>query len=468
MLEQLEHQQKLTLNQWKIAAAATLGDMLDFFDFLLIGFVLAFIVKGWNLTYGESGLILLSSGIGAPIGSLFWGWMADKIGRRTVFIATILNVALATGAMALTPDRGWVYLVICRFFVGIGTTGLYSVDITLMQEFLPAKKRGWLTGLTTTMLPAGFLLGAILGRYATPYIGWRGLVLCGLVPALLALLIRIWVPETPHWLLRKGRLAEARKSLAWVLQIDEKDVVLPSALPAIEQTRWLELFKYPRSLVAGCLTGLTQTGGVGLALWLVTLLVMVLKVTPPVASGLVVWVSISAILGRFFCSWISDAWGRRAGGVFSCLTAALFMALAGILHNAFIAGVSLFYVMILLQSFFGSGNYSIVGPYMGELWPARLRGSGMGLVYGVGNLGKFIGPLGLALIAGSNNFVKPAATLDALVPGFLYFASWYVLGAVAFWFIGFETSGRTIDDIDRELSGQVRGAAQPAGHIAGN
>ena len=57
--------------------------------------------------------------------------------------------------------------------------------------------------------------------------------------------------------------------------------------------------------------------------------------------------------------------------------------------------------MIVLQNFFGSGNYSIVGPYMGELWPSRLRGSGMGLVYGVGNLGKFIGPAGLALIAGS-------------------------------------------------------------------
>ena len=77
--------------------------------------------------------------------------------------------------------------------------------------------------------------------------------------------------------------------------------------------------------------------------------------------------------------------------------------------------------MILLQSFFGSGNYSIVGPYMGELWPARLRGSGMGLVYGVGNLGKFIGPAGLALIAGSSNYVKPEATLDALIPGFRLF-----------------------------------------------
>ncbi|MGH7112217.1 MAG: MFS transporter, partial [Stellaceae bacterium] len=127
MLEQLERQDTLTLNQWKIALAATLGDMLDFFDFLLIGFVLAFIVRGWDLTYIEAGAILFASGIGAPLGSLFWGWAADKIGRRTVFIATILNVALATGAMALTPDRGWIYLVICRFFVGVGTTGLYSV-----------------------------------------------------------------------------------------------------------------------------------------------------------------------------------------------------------------------------------------------------------------------------------------------------------------------------------------------------
>ena len=76
--------------------------------------------------------------------------------------------------------------------------------------------------------------------------------------------------------------------------------------------------------------------------------------------------------------------GRRPAGVFSCLTAAVCMSLAGYLHSAFVAGVSMFYVMLLLQSFFGSGNYSIVGPYMGELWPGRLRGSGMGFVYGIG------------------------------------------------------------------------------------
>jgi MFS transporter, putative metabolite:H+ symporter len=455
MLELLEQQQKLTVNQWKIALAATIGDMLDFFDFGLIGFVLAFLVKDWHLTFGESGLILLASGITAPFGSLLWGLAADKIGRRKAMIGTVLNTSIATGAMALTPEHAWIYLVICRLVVGFGVTGMYSVDITVIQEFVPTYKRGWLTGLTTTMLPAGFLLGALLSGYVTPYIGWRGLFAVGLLPALLTLYIRAWVPESPYWLMRRGRMDEARRSLAWALQIDPRDIALPAVAPAVEETHWLELFKYPRSIVAGALTGLSQTGGVGLALWTVTLLVMVLRVTPAEASRLGIWIALTAIAGRFLCSWLSDAWGRRASGVFSCLIAALCMSLAGYLHSAVIGGVSVFYIMLLAQSVFGSGNYSIVGPYMGELWPARLRGSGMGLVYGVGNLGKFIGPAGLALIAGSANYVKPAATLDALVPGFNYFAFWYVLGAFAFWFVGFETSRRSIDEIDRQLTGAV-------------
>ena len=135
------------------------------------------------------------------------------------------------------------------------------------------------------------------------------------------------------------------------------------------------------------------------------------------------------------------------------------MSLAGYLHSVFIGGLSVFFLMILIQNFFGSGNYSIVGPYMGEMWPARLRGSGMGFVYGVGNLGKFIGPAGLALIAGSSNLVSPKATLDALIPGFNYFAFWYILGAIAFLFIGMETRGRTIDEIETELN-KPRGSSE--------
>jgi MFS family permease len=84
---------------------------------------------------------------------------------------------------------------------------------------------------------------------------------------------------------------------------------------------------------------------------------------------------------------------------------------------------SLFYIMILITVLFGSGNYAIVAPYMAEVWPTRLRTSGMGLGYGVGNMGKIIGPPGLALIAGSSDYINPKATDDALGPAFLYFGS---------------------------------------------
>jgi MFS transporter, putative metabolite:H+ symporter len=120
MLEHLDQQKSLTTNQWKIFAAATIGDMLDFFDFYLIGFILAFVVKGWNLTYGQSGLVLLASGIAAPFGSLFWGWMADRIGRRKVMILTVLNFSIPTGLMALTPDQGWLFLSGAGFSSGSG------------------------------------------------------------------------------------------------------------------------------------------------------------------------------------------------------------------------------------------------------------------------------------------------------------------------------------------------------------
>ena len=452
MLEHLERQVSLTKNQWKIFAAATIGDMLDFFDFYLIGFVLAFIIGSWHLTYGQSGAILLSSGIGAPIGSIFWGWMADKIGRRTVMILTVLNFSIATGAMAFTPEHGWLFLSICRFFVGMGVTGLYTVDIAIVQEFVPAYKRGWVTGLTTSLLPAGTLLGALAGAYLEPSVGWRGLFVVGLVPALLTLLIRAWVPESPHWLIGKGRLAEARQSLAWALQVDPASIQLPAVAAAVEKTAWLELFKYPRSLAAACLTGISQTGTVGLSLWLTTLLVLVLQVTPAHASYLIIWVGLTSIFGRLFCSWMSDALGRRLSMVISCVIAAVTMSLAGYLNDAYIGGISIFYAMVLAQSFFGSGNYAIVGPYMAEVWPSRLRASGMGVGYGFGNLGKFIGPAGLAVIAGSDSFVTPKATLDALIPAMNYFGVWYLVGAAAVWFIGFETKGRTIAEIDSTLS----------------
>jgi MFS transporter, putative metabolite:H+ symporter len=459
MLELLERQTSLTINQWKIFLACFFSLALDFFDFFLISFVLAFFVRDWNLTYGQSALILLSSGVASVPAGYFFGWLGDKIGRRKVFMITILTFSLATGLMALTPERGWIFLTVMRFIVGLGVGGFFAVDMPLLQEFVPASKRGWISGASMSLLPAGPLVAAALSASLGPIIGWRGLFVIGVLPALMAFVIRVWVPESPRWLIGKGRLEEARRSLAWALQLDPNEISLPASLPEPRKTSWLDLFKYPRSIAASCLTGLSQTGGVGLSLWMVTLFVLLLKVTPAYASFLAIWVSLVAIFGRFFCAWLSDVLGRRPAGILICLVSAFTMSLAGYLHDVYLGTVSVFYAMILINGFFGPGTYAIIGPYMTEVWPASLRASGLGLAYGTSNLGKFIGPAGLALIAGVSNFVNPQATVDAIIPAFNYFAFWYILAALVFWLIAIETRGRTIEELDAALTGRAPGPA---------
>src|SRR5258708_7284246 len=412
MIELLERQKKLTTNQWKLICTANLADLLDFFDFFLIGYVTAALTKQWSLTYWEGGGILLASGLGAVPGAFFWGWLGDKIGRRTVFIWSAVTISLATGVMYFTPEPGWfipgwLFLMFFRFFVGVGNAGIYTIDLPLVQEFIPAYKPGWVSAL---------------------------------------------VP--------RARVGGARKSWVGGVRTATKETPSPAALAAVDKTRWIELFKYPRLVAAGCLTGLTQTGGASLGLWGPTLLVLVLvpKIAPEHAAFLMIFYNVADIAGRFSITALIEPLGRRRSGTLYCVLAAVLMVFARYMHDVYIAGASLFYILIVAQSFFGSAVYTVVGPYMAEIWPARLRASGMGLSYGVGNCGKFLGPLGLALIMGAGDVIKPAApNLVMLGPALSYFAAWYILGVIGFWAFGFEPKGCTFDEIDSR-----HGAPAPA------
>jgi len=355
--------------------------------------------------------------------------------------------------MAFTPDQyGWLILAFFRFLVGIGVAGLVAVDLPLVQEFVPSSKRGWIGGLVTSTVSIGGALGAACGAYLGPTVGWRGLFLIGLLPALFTLMIRAWVPESPRWLIRRGRREDARRSIAWALQVDPETIEVPAELPEIEHTPWRELFKYPRSVALVSLTGLSQTSGVGLALWAPTLLLLLLHTTPAEASFLMIWVGLSAFVGRIVCAFLADLMGRRGSGMFACLGAVVTLIGAGYLSDLYIGTVSVFWLMLMAHSFFGGGSYAIIAPYMAEVWPAGLRASGMGLGYGVGNLGKIISPLGLALIVGGTDFVKPAANVGALVPAMYFLAFWAALAAVAFLILGIETRGRSIEEIDAALA----------------
>jgi putative MFS transporter len=456
VFERLDQAASLTRNQIKIVAAAIIGDMLEFFDYYLIAFVLAFIIKPWALTAGESAIILLSSGLGAILGAAIWGRIADLYGRRKVFIATVINFSLASGLLAFTPENGWIYLSVFRFFVGFGVGGLYCVDLPLVQEFVPARMRGTIGGIVTACIPLGVMISSSLAAFLSPEIGWRGLFVVGLLPAAFTLVIRAWVPESPHWLVNQGRRQEARRSLAWALQVQPESLPEPQAVPTPPKTSWAELFRYPRSLAVSWMASLgAQTASYGIGLWAPTLFVLQFNCTPAYAAYLFIWVKLSGIAGRISFAFLSDWIGRRNSGMLCGFGSALFVALAGALHNEVWSGVPLFWALIVIADFFYDGGFATIGPYLAEVWPTRLRTTGMGSAYGFGGIGKIIGPLGLALIVGASDVITPKATLDAIGPSFAYFTFWLILCGCAFLFFGFETGRRAIGVIDKRLEAAV-------------
>ena len=436
--ENLSTRSNITINQILIVISAEITGVFSAFNVFVIGFVIAFIVNYWHLTFGRLAAVLIASSVGALFGSIFYGWLADKIGQRSVIIATLLNISIATGAMALTPDYGWVYLMLWRLFIGFGATGLNAANNALVMEFVPWFERPWTTRLFLTISPAGFLLGALLGAYAAPLIGWRGLFAVGLLPAFWAIYIRVLVPESPRWLIRKGRAVQARQSLVRVLRVTPPEIELQARLSQTEKTKFIELFSDWRRITASGLIGLTQIGRFTLALWMVTLFVMVLHVSPKYASQLAIWAGLAAILGRLFFAWLSDALGMAVTGMLFCMISAILISLAGFLNYIYVGGVSLFVFLIVLQSFCGSGSHSTDWRFIAQLWPTRLRSSGMSFAYRVSTLGEIIGSAGLALIAGSSNYVTPTATIAALTPGFEYLAVWYVFASFAFWLGGLQ------------------------------
>jgi MFS transporter, putative metabolite:H+ symporter len=452
MFAVLDRQVHLSSNQMKLILAGSFGLILEFLDYFLIGFVLTFIAKPWQLTFGTSSVILLASGVGSMLGATFFGWLADRIGRRKVFISTIALFSASTGALIFTPESvtyGWIYLSAFRFLIGFGAGGLYCVDLPLIQEFVPTSRRGSISGLVTSAVPLGFLLGSVLVAFLAPSIGWRGLMAVCVGLSVVALLARVWIPESPRWLMQNGRAEEARSSIAWALDVNLASLPAATVESAAPSPKFRELFRYPKSVALSWISNLgMQTGYYGLTLWSPTLLVQILKVPPTQAAYYMIFVTAAALLGRISFSLLSEAIGRRLAGILCTAGATLMLVVAALLGGRLASSFIAFLAVLMSAYFFGEGGFAIVGPYSAEVWPMRLRATGMGASYGFGGIGKIIGPMGLALIIGTSVSASSGVSFEN---AFLYFAAWYALAAVAFIVFGIETKGRSIEAIESDL-----------------
>ena len=169
----------LARNQKNLVALAIIGNISEFFDIFLIGFVVSVLTKPWNLTGTEAGVILACSGLGTVIGAIMWGRLADKIGRRSSFFWCVLMFVAFTVLSVFTPDHGWVMLAILRIGVGIGVGGLNITSIPYVQEFVPAKRRRYSYHSVFSWALSGKRPWVIIGVPSSHWVRFPSSCLCG-------------------------------------------------------------------------------------------------------------------------------------------------------------------------------------------------------------------------------------------------------------------------------------------------
>ncbi|UMO99280.1 MFS transporter [Amycolatopsis sp. EV170708-02-1] len=195
--------------QGKIFLIGGLGYMFDAWDVALNGFLTPLVGTEFGLSAGGKGLVATANLIGMAVGAVAWGTVADRIGRKRAFSITLLLFALFSVLGALAPNVE-TFLAL-RFLAGIGLGGCIPVDYAIVSEFSPRKHRGRVLSAMDGWWPIGTTLAAVTATLLLPVEGnWRWMLVLMILPALLLFWVRRGVPESPLYLVRKGREAEAR------------------------------------------------------------------------------------------------------------------------------------------------------------------------------------------------------------------------------------------------------------------
>lgn len=205
----------------RVAAYTTGGYFVDGYILGMIGIALALLGPQLGLGAVWTGLIGASALAGIFVGGLVFGWMTDKVGRQTMYVADLIVFVVASVLQFFV--EGPLALFVLRFIMGIAIGADYAIGAALLSEFLPSKQRGSLLACLNAVWTVGFVAAYVTG-YFMQGLGpeaWRWMLASSAVPATLVLLMRLGTPESPRWLLSKGRVEEARRVV--------KDYIHPDA-----------------------------------------------------------------------------------------------------------------------------------------------------------------------------------------------------------------------------------------------
>src|SRR5689334_5564418 len=296
-----------------------IATFFDAYTVLAIAFAMPQLVSEWKLTPTEVGLIISAGYVGQIFGAVIFGSLAEKFGRLKILFVTIMLFV----SMDIACLFAWsgVSMMVFRFLQGVGTGGEVPVASAYINEFIGAEKRGRFFLLYEVIFPIGLMFAGMVGFFLVPIYGWKAMFIVGLVPSVLTIPLRWFMPESPRWLASKGRVAEA-DAVVKLLEdnatrrgnVLREPVVRPLGSQATARSDWRELFKgiyLKRTFTIWALWVCVYMINNGLITWLPTLYKQVFQL--PLQTSLAYgWITSGVgVMASIICALLIDKVGRK-------------------------------------------------------------------------------------------------------------------------------------------------------------
>jgi len=438
----LARMEQVPFSRWHMKARLIMGSatFFDAFNALSLAFALPTLIRLWHISPKQSGLLISSSYVGQLAGALVFSALAEKVGRIRGTTAAIAIMSVMSFGCALAGN--FPMLLACRLVQGVGVGGEMPVAATYINELSRAHGRGRFFLLYEMIFPLGLMATGQIGAWLVPAFGWKFIFLLGGIPGLLITFLVARLPESPRWLISKGRLQEAEAIVEQVEASTARRVPAAASSPTastahlMQRGKWTELLSNiyrGRTLIVWALWACAFFVANGLNNWMPSLYNTVYHLSLRQSLRAASMTNVAQVIVLFVCAFSIDRIGRRNW------TVAAFVLGGGTLAYLGIMGAQ----KVLSVMIFGTLGYGLIGSinavlylYTPEIYPTRMRAIGTGLATSWLRIASAVGP---ALVG----FMVDAKGIHSV---FLMFAAISVVGAFAATCM-VETSDRRLEEI---------------------